>query len=136
MSNSRFATSLHILTLMDKFPGVLLSSEFIADSININPVLVRKEIIHLRKAGFIESKEGKNGGSQLAKPSRQIRLSDVYHAVSQMPILGQQKNDPNPKCVVGKQINKHLQSLYDEVEDALLKKLHQSTLADFSKKFN
>jgi Rrf2 family protein len=136
MNNGRFAISLHILTLMSRSRGELLSSEYIAGSININPVLVRKEISNLRKSGLVESKEGKNGGSTLAKPAGQIRLSEIYQAVRQVALLGQNKNSPNPKCEVGKQINTHLQDLYEETEQALIQRLNKTTLADFSKKFD
>jgi DNA-binding IscR family transcriptional regulator len=54
---------------------------------------------------LIISKEGKNGGSILAKPAEKILLSDVYRAVRQSPLLGQNKNRPNPDCEVGRQIN-------------------------------
>ncbi|MBL0743570.1 RrF2 family transcriptional regulator [Chryseolinea lacunae] len=136
MNNGRFSISMHILTLLDLLSDELLTSEVIAGSININPVLVRKEISNLKKHGLVESKEGKTGGYALAKPARQILLSDVYTAVRQVPLLGSTRNSPNPACVVGKQINKHLDTLYTEAEDALLKKLGKSTLADFSKKFS
>lgn len=136
MNSGRFSISLHILTLLDKFPDEPLSSEYIAGSININPVLVRKEIANLRKAGMVETKEGKTGGASLAKPARKILLSEVYDAVRQVPILGRHKNMPNPNCRIGKQISRHLNSLYDEVEDALVNTLAKTTLAEFSKKFN
>ena len=135
MNNGRFSISLHILTLLDKFPGTPLTSEHIAGSININPVLVRKEISNLKKHGLVESKEGKSGGAFLVKPSRQIFLSDVYDAVRETSLLGKSKNTPNPKCLVGKQINKHLDTLYSDAEEALVDKFRKVTLADFSKKF-
>jgi Rrf2 family protein len=113
-----------------------VSSEYLAGSININPVLVRKEISNLKKHGLVESKEGKSGGFTLAKPPKQIRLSEVYEAVRQSPILGKIKNKPNPSCEVGKQIGKHLDGLFDDAENALVKSLGQQTLADFAKKFS
>jgi len=136
MNNGRFSISMHILTLLEKSPNEVVSSDLLAGSININPVLVRKEIINLRKHGLVESREGKSGGSYLAKPAKEILLSEVYEAVRQNPVLGQNKNKPNPKCPVGKQIDKHLDNLSIEVEEAMLKKLGKTTLADFSKKFN
>jgi Rrf2 family protein len=135
MNNGRFPISLHILTLMASAEGELLSSDLIAGSININPVLVRKEISNLRNYGLIESKEGKNGGATLAKPADKIRLSEVYHAVQQASLLGNSKNKPNPDCLVGKQINQHLDNLYQEIEGALLHKLDKTTLADFLRQF-
>jgi len=135
MNNGRFAVSLHILTILAEMDDELLTSDWIAGSININPVLVRKEMVNLRKHGLIESKEGKNGGSALARPANKIYLSEIYNAVKQEFILGQSKNTPNPDCRIGKQINKHLDTLYQEIEDTLLKKLGKKTLAEFSKQF-
>ncbi|MGN7989978.1 Rrf2 family transcriptional regulator [Pedobacter sp. 22226] len=135
MSNSRFPISLHILTLLNEAKGGVVSSEYLAGSININPVLVRKEIMNLRKHGFVDSKEGKGGGSFLAKNASDINLGDVYKAVRCNHVLGQSKNEPNPKCPVGRQINQHLDSLYSDAENALIDNLSKQTLADFTLKF-
>lgn len=135
MNNSRFSISLHILTLLDKAKGELVSSDFIAGSVNVNAVVIRKEISNLKKFGLVDSKEGKTGGFMLAKPASKIQLSDVYNAVRQASLLGQSKNTPNPKCMVGRQINKHLDALYDEAEEAMINKLSKTTLATFSNRF-
>ncbi|MFY0255422.1 RrF2 family transcriptional regulator [Chitinophaga sp. 30R24] len=135
MNNGRFPISMHILTLMASSEGELLSSDYIASSININPVLVRKEISNLRNHGLIESKEGKNGGATLSRPATKIQLSEVYHAVQQASLLGNSKNEPNPDCPVGKQIKQHLHELYQEIEAALLLKLEKMSLADFLRQF-
>lgn len=135
MNNSRFAISMHILALLAKAKGELLSSDFIAGSININPTIVRKEIINLKKFGLVKSKSGKFGGSYLARPAEKIRLSEVYQAVSQTPMLGPKRNDLNPDCPVGRQINKHLDVLYSDVEETLIKKLGLKTLAYFCRQF-
>ncbi|MBB6270506.1 Rrf2 family protein [Pedobacter cryoconitis] len=134
MNNARFATALHILTLLDLSKGERLSSEMIAGSINLNPALVRKEISNLRKLGFISSKEGNGGGCTLARQSADILLADIYKAVNQTPFLGR-TNTPNPACAVGRQINQHLDELYTEAELALTSKLEKSTLKEFSEKF-
>ncbi len=133
--NSRFPVSLHILTLLDGAKGEVVSSDYLAGSININPVLVRKEIANLRKYGFVDSKEGKGGGSFLAKNATEINLGEVYKAVKSDYILGQNKNEPNPKCPVGRQINEHLLGLYTDAENALIAYLAKQTLADFALKF-
>ncbi|PWS26603.1 transcriptional regulator [Pedobacter yonginense] len=135
MNNSRFPISLHILTLLDDAKGAVVSSEYLAGSININPVLVRKEIMNLRKHGFVDSKEGKGGGSYLAKNAIDINLGEVYLAVRNHHLLGQSKNEPNPKCPIGRQINQHLDTLYSDAESALIKNLSSQTLADFTSKF-
>jgi Rrf2 family protein len=133
--NGQFHIAIHILTLLNSAGNELLSSEYIAASININPALLRKEISNLRRQGLVNSKEGKNGGYSLGKPAQLIKLSDVYAAVKQQPVLGVAKNTPNPDCNIGKQINKHMDSLYTEMENTLLNKLGTITLMEFSKKF-
>ncbi|RZK52721.1 MAG: transcriptional regulator [Pedobacter sp.] len=135
MNNGRFAIALHILTLLDKANGELLSSDYLAGSININPVLVRKELSNLRNHHFVTSKEGKNGGSSLAKSANEITLGEVYQSVRQISLLGNQKNTPNPKCPVGKDINKHLDNLYNDTEKVLVAQLNKQSLADFSNQF-
>lgn len=135
MNNSRFAISLHILTLLDKFPDTLLSSDYMAGSINIHPVLVRAETGNLRKKGLVSSKRGKAGGFYLKRPANEILLSEVYRAAQQSPLLGQNKNIPNSECEVGKQINQHLEDLSNRAEEALIMELSQITLSDFCKRF-
>jgi Rrf2 family protein len=123
MNNTRFSVSLHILTLLERAGDELLSSEQIAASININPVLVRKELSNLRNQGLVASREGKNGGSYLNKSARNIYLSDIYQAVHQQELLAKSKNKPNTQCPVGKQINMHLTHLYSNVEKTILTQL-------------
>ncbi|GAA4433834.1 Rrf2 family transcriptional regulator [Ravibacter arvi] len=134
MSNVRFATALHILTLLELNREQFLSSEFIAGSININPAVVRKEISNLRALGLVESKEGKGGGYALGKPASKIALSDVYRSVNDLPLLGR-SNTPNPNCPVGRQINVHLADLFASADTAFLKEIGKITVEDFSKKF-
>jgi Rrf2 family protein len=134
--NGRFQIAMHILTLLSRANGEVLSSEYIAGSINVNAALVRKEISNLRNHGLIASREGKGGGYSLGKPATLIKLSDVYNCVKQQPVLGQAKNVPNPLCPVGKAINKHLDNLYSEIDNTLVSKLNSITLADFSKQFD
>lgn len=135
MYNVRFATSLHILTLLCNSGEELLSSEYIGGSVNVNAAIIRKEISNLREHGLVISKEGKGGGTTLAKPAKSITLSDIYHAIMlHQSILGR-VNNPNPACTIGKDINKHLDNLYSEAEAALIEKLSKTTLKNFTKQF-
>ena len=134
--NGRFPIAVHILTLLAKSNGELLSSDFIASSMNINAALVRKEVSNLRNHGLVASKEGKSGGYLLGRSAKQITLADVYSVVKNKSVLGTAKNDPNPDCPIGKQINKNIDSLYADLDETLLTKLSSITLADFCEKFD
>lgn len=129
MINGRFAISIHILTLLSMEEG--LSSDYIASSININPVLVRKEVSRLRKAGLVDTKEGKNGGAFLACSPGKITLADVYKATYEKPLFSHSKNKPNPHCPMGKRIGEIMDEVNEEAEAALLKKLNAISIEKF-----
>lgn len=135
MISGKFAITLHILTLLSKFPEEYLSSEFLAGSMNLHPVLVRKEIANLKKNNIVESKEGKNGGTKLLIPAKDITLDTIFKLTFEKVSLGFSKKDPNPSCPVGRQINQNLQSLYDDINDRISSQLNGISLLDFEKKF-
>lgn len=135
MISGKFAITVHILTLMTKYPEEYLSSEFIAGSMNINAVLVRKEISNLKKHHIVESREGKFGGTRLAKPAAEISLEDIFNLTFDCVSLGYAKNDPNPECLIGKKINQNLEGLYKEINDRICCRLKDITLVSFSEQF-
>ncbi|MFH6999958.1 Rrf2 family transcriptional regulator [Flavobacterium sp. FlaQc-57] len=135
MISGKFAITTHILTLLTKFPNDYLSSEFIAGSINLNPVLVRKEIANLKAHHIVESKEGKNGGTKLSIDASKITLKEIFEMTFENINLGYAKNQPNPDCPVGKKINQNLSSLYAEMNQKVSLQLEGITLEDFSNQF-
>lgn len=135
MISGKFAITIHILTLLSKFPDEYLSSEFIAGSMNLHPVLVRKEIANLKKNNIVESKEGKNGGTKLSKAPSSISLDAIYKMTFETVSLGFSKNTPNPKCPVGKKINQNLEDLYDDINEKISLQLKGISLEDFSNQF-
>ena len=136
MNNTRFATAVHIMTLLAKSAQEWLTSEWMAGSININPVIVRKEIGVLKEAGLIISRQGKEGGSQLAKNAEQISISEIYSAIKNTEVLGKKNNNPNPACSVGKEINTHLNTLFEETERLVLNFLGDKSLKEFTDQFS
>lgn len=135
MSNTRFATALHILVLLVKYPGKWLSSDWIAGSININPVIVRKELGYLQEQGWVTSRKGKDGGTMLAVSGDKITLGDIYSIIKNSEVLGKRNLNPNPQCPVGKDINAVLQDLSAETDELVLASLQEKTLGDFANQF-
>jgi DNA-binding IscR family transcriptional regulator len=135
MNNTRFATAIHILTLLNHQPEVWLTSDWIAGSINVNSVVVRRELSVLQEAGLVISRKGKEGGSMLAKPSQAITFDAIYQAVCNTEVLGRKNQRTNPLCPVGKQINAKLDALSIETDALLAKFLATKTLHDFSQQF-
>lgn len=135
MNNTRFATAVHIMTLLAKSPQEWLTSEWVAGSINVNPVIVRKEISVLREAGLITSRQGKEGGSQLARNAGTITISEIYKAVKNTEVLGKKNQNPNPDCSVGKEINVHLNTLFEETDQLVVNFLGDRSLQEFADQF-
>ncbi|MFD1602767.1 RrF2 family transcriptional regulator [Flavobacterium artemisiae] len=135
MISGKFAITIHILTLLNKFPNDFLSSEFIAGSMNLNPVLVRKEIANLKAHHIVESKEGKNGGTKLAVNAANLSLKEIFEMTFESIGLGFAKNQPNPDCPVGKKINQNLENLYKEMNKNVSAQLENISLEDFSNQF-
>ena len=135
MISGKFAITIHILTLLSKFPDEYLSSEFIAGSMNLHPVLVRKEIANLKKNNIVESKEGKNGGTKLLKPASSLSLEAIFKMTFDTVTLGYSKNTPNPNCPVGKKINENLDNLYNDINEKISLQLNGISLEDFSNQF-
>lgn len=135
MISGKFAITIHILTLLTKFPNDFLSSEFIAGSMNLNPVLVRKEIANLKAHHIVESKEGKNGGTKLSKSASNITLKEIFEMTFDNINLGYAKNQPNPDCPVGKKINQNLAELYADMNEKVSLQLTKISLEDFSNQF-
>ncbi|WP_292010238.1 Rrf2 family transcriptional regulator [Chryseobacterium sp.] len=136
MNNTRFATAIHIMILLAKSPDQWLTSDWIAGSVNVNPVIVRKEIGVLRGAGLIISRQGKEGGSQLARNAEKITISEIYAAVKNADVLGKKNQNPNPSCSVGKEINNHLNILFEDTDKLVLDFLEDKNLQKFSDQFN
>ena len=135
MNNTRFATIIHILTLLGKFPNQWLSSEWIAESICINPVIVRKELAVLHKLGWVKSKKGKEGGTMLDVSSCEISMADIFNAVKNSNVLGKKNTCTDTKCPVGKDINAKLQTLFDETDEIVVNFLKDKSLKDFVERF-
>lgn len=135
MSNTRFATAIHIMTLLAKVPQEWSTSDWIAGSINVNPVIVRKELSELREAGLILSRLGKDGGTRLSKSAEEIKISEIYAAVKNNEVLGKKNQNPNPACPVGKEINNHLCMLFEQTDQLVKGFLGDKSLQEFTDQF-
>lgn len=136
MVKTRFSIALHIMTLLAMYKEDWFTSTIIASSLNINPVLVRKELATLKKSGLIESKEGKNGGVHILKDANKIYLSDIFKIVKGSDtVLSMLKNKPNPNCKIGKKINTKLEIVLNTVDNAIINELKMQTLEEFKNQF-
>ena len=130
--SSRFTIAIHMMTCMETFKeDYKITSDFLAGSINVNPVVIRRILSQLRDAGLIEVKRG-TGGAALAKKPEEITFLDVYRAVEciEENTLFHFHENPNPNCPVGRNIHNILDDKLLQVQGAMERELESITLAD------
>jgi Rrf2 family protein len=118
-ANSRFAIAVHILTLMAWAKDEPLKSEYVACSVNTNPVVIRRILCALAKAGLVFSQTGAAGGSRLARKPGQITLLDIYRAVDAGASFSLHRQPPSEECPVGMNIENVLGNVLAEVDQAV-----------------
>ena len=128
-TNQQFSVSIHVLTLLAAMPGQLLTSEQIAESVNTNPVVIRRVMGHLRQHRLVESRPGANGGWKLARAPEQIHLCSVYDAFHRDEILGMHQH-PNQDCPIGAKITPALEKVFGQAEKAMHDSLSGFTVKD------
>ncbi|MEK4404464.1 Rrf2 family transcriptional regulator [Sporosarcina sp. FSL K6-6792] len=129
--SSRFTVAVHILSLVAIESNELCTSEWIAESVNTNPVVIRRIIGKLRNAGLIQVRQGL-GGATLQKPLKEITLLDVYRAVEVVEEgeLFQFHEKPNPNCPVGANIEAVLELILLRAQEAMESVLHEITMEE------
>lgn len=133
--SSRFTLAVHILICIDTFKDEYkVTSDFLAGSTNINPVMVRRLLGQLKKAGIIDVMRG-TGGAVITKPLNEISFLDIYKAVECVDNgeLFHFHENPNPNCPVGRNIHNILDEKLMRVQMALERELASITLEDVKK---
>lgn len=116
--NCRFAVAVHVCALLALEEEVARTSEWIAGSVNTNPVVVRRILSALAKAGLVVSTRGSTGGSLLARSAKAITLLDIQRAVDEEEAPALHNQPPNPACPVGRGVGPVLVRVIERCEAA------------------
>ncbi len=128
--SSRFTVGVHTLLCIAYFKDEKVTSNFIAASVNVNPVVIRRTLSQLKAAGLVVVEAGV-GGASLACDPGDITLLDVFDAVEAAPgDLFSFHDSPNPACPVGGSIHALLDTKLASAQEALRADLRKTTLAD------
>lgn len=133
--SSRFTIAVHIFSCIDTFQDEYkITSDFLAGSTNVNPVIIRKILSQLKAAGLVNVVRG-SGGASIAKPLSDITFLDIYNAVEcvEEGELFHFHENPNQQCPVGKNIHLILDDKLKRVQAALERELASITLEDIKK---
>jgi Rrf2 family protein len=132
-ANSRLTIAVHALAwlaLAQRRGRQQLTSEQVAASVNTNPVIIRRSLGDLRRAGLVSVRRGAGPGWSLARRPEDITVLDVYDAVESRPLFALHHAEPNVECPVGRGIRPALHGVYAGAEQALRAELGGTSIAD------
>ena len=132
MYSTKYAVSIHILSLIASKKGKSITSDYIAESVNTNPALVRRLMSGLKKAGLIQT-QTKIGVTGLMKNPEEISLLEIFKAVEDRQDLFAIHSDTNTACPVGAKIGCVLEHVNEKIQssfEAELGSLHLSNILD------
>lgn len=130
--SSRFTIAVHALLCIELFKSDRkVTSDFIASSVNVNPVIIRRLLQQLKKAGIVRVIRG-SGGTDIARPLQEITLLDIYNAVECVDEEGlfHFHESPNQLCPVGRSIHAVLDAKLDDIQAAMEKEMGSVTMQD------
>ena len=130
--SSRFTIATHILIIIAlEGKKTKVTSDFLAASVGVNPVIIRKTLSQLKNAELISVARG-TGGTEIIKDLNEITLLDVYQAVECLGKTGQLfsfHENPNPSCPIGSNIHEVLDQKLLDIQEAMENQLRQMSLA-------
>ncbi len=112
------------------------TSEQIARMLQTNPVVVRRTMSGLKKAGFVSSEKGHGGGWKLSCDLASVTLLDIHQAVGGPRLFAIGNTTDNPQCAVEKVVNAALDEALAQAEALLVKRLGSVSLGDLAKDFD
>ncbi|MDE2491055.1 MAG: Rrf2 family transcriptional regulator [Elusimicrobia bacterium] len=128
-ANSRFAVAVHALALIARRPDERHCSREIAASVATNPVVIRRLLAQLQRAGLVRSSRGAEGGFLLGRPAARITLYDVYRAVEEGGFFARPEKG-NDACPVARRMKGLLDGVFARVESKVAPELRRTSLAD------
>jgi Rrf2 family protein len=133
MLNNRFALAVHVLALLaiEKKDGPT-TSEYLAHSASTNPVVIRRILGTLRRAGLVTAQPGAGGGTSLVCRPEDINLLEVYRAVGKGELFSSGSHYPNPDCICGRNLQPILTDVFCKAEQAVERTLAGITIAEIA----
>ena len=128
--SSRMTIAVHILLAIAEFADKeKTTSTFLAQSVNVHPVIIRNTLGKLKAAGIVHVRAGE-GGATLANDPQKITPLDILEAVEKEEDLFHFHEHPNPQCPVGKNMHAILDQRLISIQNAMRKEMRAITLQD------
>ena len=107
----------------------VLSSEELAENICTNPARVRKVMAKLKKAGFVKTKEGSEGGYLFDQDADRVTLDQIAQALEiRFVDTAWKSGDTDMKCLVASGMAGLMDEIFDDLNEQCRKRLKEITI--------
>ena len=125
---SDYCVAVHALVYLNHKAKVL-SSEELAENICTNPARVRKVMAKLKKAGFVKTKEGSEGGYLFDQDAYQVTLDQIAQALEiRFVDTAWKSGDTDMKCLVASGMAGLMDEIFDDLNEQCRKWLKEITI--------
>ena len=125
--------AVHVMTAL-AYLDKKTSSELLSETVNTNPVVIRRLLGELNRAGLIRAVRGKQGGFMLARDAKGISLLDIYRAVNgDEGLVSLHDNPQNRACAVSCKVRGVLSKHLSKAQGVFEHELGKVILADVEK---
>jgi Rrf2 family protein len=129
-ASTRFSVAVHLLCALAWLGEQGATSAELAESVNTNPVVLRRVLGQLAEAGLVQGQPGRRGGYTLGKRPERISLRDVYRALGESGPLALHEHPENEACPVSCGIKPLLGGVLERADRALQDELARTRIAD------
>lgn len=112
-----------------------MTSEDLAKCLATNPVVVRRTMGFLRKAGIVTSDRGHAGGWRITADLSAVTLRQLHDALGEPALFAVGNRNEAPACLVEQVVNSALDQTFAEAEVLLLTRFGEITLSDLAADF-
>lgn len=138
-----FSVAVHSLLYLDQNRDRRIASRELAQSLSLNPVMIRNILSLLHKNNYVEGSVGKNGGYRLIKALGQCNVGELYDLTIPPTISyarfitgATEELDHTDSTEISSNIKETLTDLFTLADEDYRRFYHQFTLADLKKDIN
>ncbi|MEM9325125.1 MAG: Rrf2 family transcriptional regulator [Bacteroidota bacterium] len=133
-ASSNFTKAIHICLFLNVKEGELQSSAQLAESVDTNPVVIRRLVGRLRNAGLVGSVAGPQGGFHLSQSPEDLNLWEIYLAVREDELFVRPK--VNPDCDISCNLELLVHDTFQAAEMSMKTELEGVSIQQLSEKLD
>lgn len=133
--NSDFDVAVHAMVFLHH-KGTTLRSEELAENVCTNPGRIRRVMAQLKKAGLIDTREGRFAGGYSYEKTRRVTLGEIGRALGVKFVdVGWHSGGAEMKCKIASGMAGYMDGLYAELNRRCMEYLDTITIAEVEHTF-